>query len=325
MPNSIESNSQQTFEISPIEKLRNNVIKHLETEFPSNPNKVTKVDIINLSLTNACLAIYDKFPNNDEEELKSTKVGLEMERDVIVYKILGLVASSALSDSLKFPSDDYIYRGIEQYADILDKVDYLVVTSDEPDEYIDYNQLLLRLRNKLTDSPNHKEMNTALRLAKNISRFSTWKGVSEKSLDVLRLGADVGRVEQLIQEIHQGGHESLDKAEGESRPILEYIADRPWEVANALTFTFAGYPNLAGAKLKSSVNKYTQPYRESPIVREYYHLGEVEFDRVRNAARGDKFLEASLSLAKNLDVNDIEKMNFFVDPYTASEIIEGEK
>lgn len=317
--------SEETLENNPLERIRNNVIKSLETEYPRDSRKITKDDIINLHLINACLSIANEQYFDDEEELRATRSGLEMEKDIIIDKVLGVVAYSALSDSLRFSNDDYMHNGIEQYADILDGVDYLIVREEDlNDEYIDYRQLLDNLRSKLRDSPNHKEIKTALTLAKDISRFSTWKGIAEKGLEILRSGSNVGSVEQLIQMIHQGGYESLNKAGEESRPLLEHLSDRPWEVANALTFVFAGYPLLAEAKLKSSVNRYTQPFRTELGIKEFYQQGPIDIGKIYDAAKTE-FFKASLSLTEKLDINDISKMDSFIDPYTAADIIEGEE
>jgi hypothetical protein len=317
-------------EIKSLESSRDNIIKYLEAEFPRNSKTITKDDIINLHLINACLSITDEQYFDDEEELKATRSGLEMERDIIIDKVLGVVAYSALLDSLRFPCDDCINGGIEQYAGILDKVEYLLVRDeDSNDDYndrghVDYKQLLSNLMNRLGDSPNHNEIRVALVLAKDISRFSTWKRIAEKSLEILRSGSNVGSVEQLIQMIHQGGYGSLNNAKEASRPLLEHVSDRPWEVANALTFVFAGYPLLAEAKLKSSVNRYAQPFRTELGIKEFYQQGPIDIDKIYDAAK-TKFFKASLSLTENLDINDISKMDSFIDPYTAADIIENDE
>jgi|GEM_PF-5431132 hypothetical protein len=326
MPDQITHSSERQ---ATSENDRNEIILALEEKFPHNQHKVTAQDILNLSILNATLAIITEFPEQHIEEKRAERAGLESERDKIVEKIARIVAYQTTKDALLYPKDDLIYSGLEHYADLLDKINYMDSSPDESEPgsyplYADYEKILNVLLTKLGNGQTTKdETLVALRLAASISRFGTWVSVSKQCQDILVHGADTGKVEQLLQNIHQGGYEDSAKANNAQRPILDHIADRPWEVANTLTFIFAGYPWLSGYGLRASVSKWVKPNRDLPLVREYYNPTDIDPRRLEGATKGNTFLQASLNLASQLPYSAIEVSDFYMNQLTAACVVAG--
>lgn len=328
---------------TPVEQERSSLLKNLEIKYKRDYKLITANDIINISLANSALSIEqsDKYLSDEEKAAKIS--ALRFERDKIIRKILYVTTSEALSDALDSPTDDYVYGGYESScSELLDQVLYL----DEKEEvegvyseFTDYKSLMSKLASKVSQNEaTDKELAVALKIAKKVNRFGKWKQICDKSLKIVESEPTPGDVEQLLQEIHQGGYETRAGAEGSARPVLENITDRPWEVANALTFTFAGYPSLAGEKLRSSILKNVKDIRDKSGIKEYLNKPKKISLRVLDGVtqtignrvdtntehlQPNKYLRASLSLAEVLPVEAIEKSDFFVEPDQAGNIIEN--
>ncbi|OGC69357.1 hypothetical protein A2415_03840 [candidate division WWE3 bacterium RIFOXYC1_FULL_39_7] len=316
-------------EINPLEEYREKTLDYLESTFPVNPNKFTSQDALNLSLVNATLAVVSEFPETTAMEQSAVISGLKMEREKIIDKLTGLIAYQTLTDALMYPTDEHIQSGLQAHSEILNKVAYLEGIPEDtlPENYplyTNYDKIVNNLVQKLRSGESTKEERlVALELSIKASRFGNWINIAKNCMDIIENGAETGTVEQLLQNIHQGGYENITKSDLAARPILDHVADRPWEVANTLTFTFAGYPWLSNEKIKSSVLTWVQPNRELPIIKEYFSRKDIDVRMLEGATKGNKFLQASLSLARQIPISEIEHADFFIDPFSASDIIEG--
>lgn len=308
-----------------VEAVKADVIKQLENEFPKDETMVTASDIRDLALLNACLSIQNEFVVEAQDKA-ATEVGLKYERDRIIAKVIDVVSDAIVLDALTYPNESYIEGNLTEFTDILDKVEYLL-TPEQLEQYAYDSDSKLRtisdalLSRVQSGEATSSELVIALDYAKQISRFSTWGQISDKCIALIENGPDVGRVEQLLQEIHQGNYEFSGMAELAQRPLLERISDRPWEVANALTLVYAGFPGLIDVGKSSSINRYTSQFRNFEPVSLFYMQVEPDVEMLRKTLEGKDYFQAAISLSRSVESTVLDKAGVLVEPSEAYSII----